>query len=111
MSDWVTLFLLIFAVYRVSQLIALDETSESLRTYFAKRANKNKLNNWIATLIHCPHCLGIWFAIPAALFFTLTSSVMIFYTNVSAMIMFSVTWLGIAGVQSFLQSWSSSRNN
>jgi hypothetical protein len=111
MSDWITLFLLIFVVYRLSQLIALDEICEPIRTYLAKRANENKLYNWIATLVHCPHCMGIWFAIPAALFFVLTSSIMIFYTNVSAIIMVSVTWLGIAGAQSFLQSWSSSGDN
>ena len=101
MNDWIVLLLFIFAVYRLAQLITLDEISEPMRTHLAKRANKNKLNNWMAILVHCPYCVGIWLSIPVA----------IFYAYTSTLAMGLVSLFGVAGAQSFLQSLSSSEDN
>ena len=95
-DEWLVLTLLVFAVYRIAQLIAFDEISEPIRTYLAKRASGNLVIDWTAKLVHCPYCLGIWLSLLAGLLFANMFEI--------STPMGVVTVFGIAGAQAFLQS-------
>lgn len=91
------LFLLItLAVYRLAQLIALDDISKPIRTFAGKRAGNSKIWKFIANLLHCPYCMGIWFAFAGA-----------WILQPDSLLSFIVIWLSLAGGQAFLESLSS----
>lgn len=96
MADWLLFFLLVLACYRLSQLVAIDEGPGSVFLDFRARLGaydrradgeaKTSLGRGIA----CPHCVGIWVALPlAAIGSGINSSIFIW-------------WLAIAGGQSIL---------
>ena len=95
------LILASLAVYRLSQLVALDNgpgfMSARLRGFFGRRASKesNEMGVWhqLAEFINCPFCLGVWFS----LIITLAAF------NVSNPVEFVLIWLGMAGVQAALE--------
>lgn len=59
---WFELILAILAVYRIAQLITLDDgpfkVFDRLRRFFGRRSQLREL----AELFHCPYCLGMWLA-------------------------------------------------
>ena len=87
------------AVYRLAELISKDLVFDRIRRWVVKRAAAGGATwNMVADWIHCPLCIGVWFALPAALLYC---SVILHLTNAVYVI---PTWLGIAGLQYFLSS-------
>lgn len=82
-----------FAVYRIAELLAIDEivlpVRERLGVYDLGENGKPK--TFIGKLLECPYCLGIWLAFPCALWLDHTLTM-------------PLTWFAIAGGQAFLQT-------
>lgn len=95
-----TLLLEVLAVYRVAQLICVDDgpfdVFKRLRSFCGVIAYKYKIFKTLADLVNCPYCVGVWFALALALLFQ------------------ARPWwlhaLAIAGGQAFLQSMSERRD-
>lgn len=95
--------LAILACYRLSQFVAFDDgpfdlmlkIRELIGVYDYDESGRAK--SGFAQLIGCPYCLGIWFALPLALFLQYGSPVL--------------AWLGIAGGQAFLEALASVRES
>lgn len=86
----------ILACYRLAQLIALDDGPyfifDRIRRELGKRAaEEDALWVNLAELVNCPFCLGIWFALPLAIWVGCGLIEVVIY------------WLAIAGGQAFLQ--------
>ena len=87
------------AVYRVSELVAYDDGPFGcIRRFRAWLANESTgidgLRETLGDLVHCPYCLGIWFALvlmPLALWPTWGGDV-------------ALAALGLAGAQSVLSA-------
>lgn len=86
------------AVYRLAQLVAYDDGPLHVFAYLRQdargRANTGLWywQHW-AELVHCPYCLGVWFALLAALLVavpTLPGDLLLL-------------WLGLAGAQAYLE--------
>jgi hypothetical protein len=98
MSDWLSLLLYILVCYRLSTLLTLDEGPLSvflkirteLGAYDYDKSGQAKTN--LGRALTCPHCIGVWIAIPLSLYESGTQ----WYTL--------IWWLAIAGGSSFL--WS-----
>lgn len=98
MPDWFLFLLLIFATYRVTQLLVYDDGPFDLifklRTkigvYNLDQNGESKSN--LGKLFACPYCLGFWLAILAAL------------AASRSIDSFIILWLAIAGGQAFLES-------
>jgi len=88
------LLLSILAVYRLAQLISLDDgpfdVFKRLRLLCGQIAYKYKNLKTLADLVNCPYCLGVWFA----LFVVIALRPSPWWLH----------WLAIAGGQAFLQS-------
>lgn len=99
MPSWLLGILAVLAVYRISQLLSCDAIFTSFRIALGRKASSgSKYWKCAADLIHCPFCLGFWFA----LFVT-------FFMPYSNLITFLLWWLGIAGASTFLESVSPCR--
>lgn len=89
------------AVYRLSQLVALDDgpsfTFKRLRTFLGRKAAQelSEYGRWhqLAEFINCPFCLGVWFS----LFITLVAF------DASNPVEFGLIWLGMAGAAAFAE--------
>ena len=100
---WLLVF--VFAVYRLSELIAKDFIFDFARRFIAKRASAgNQSIRFIAELIHCSLCLGVWIALPAAYLFSIE-----LFKEVNVYMVF-VLWLGIAGAQYLLSRLTRDRD-
>ena len=95
MDDWLNLTLAVLACYRLAQLIAFDEGSfgmfHRLRviTGAYDYDEQGQPQSALGRLITCPYCLGMWIALPLALYVDLP--------------LWWLWWLSIAGGQAFLQ--------
>ncbi len=105
MPDILTVFIAIFATYRVAQFITYDNAPFNLmdkfRCYLGKKATSaEKYGFWwsMAELVNCPFCNGLWIS----LLFTL----ILF----SVQPVFILIWLSIAGGQAWLESMVQSRS-
>lgn len=96
MPDAVLLILLAFGVYRLAQVISIDEIFEPVRSFISNRKHLGLGYKWTDALLDCPYCLGVWISIVAAFI----------YTDGNIDIEFLISWFGIAGGQVFLQSLS-----
>ena len=96
--------LAVFATYRLSQLVALDDGPldcfATLRglTVYSLKGNQREGRVWksLEELVNCPYCLGIWFAGLTTLL-VMQVAPMDFLTGL-------LFWLGVAGGQCALQS-------
>lgn len=93
-----TWVLLALVVYRLAELIAIDQISQPIRAWVGRKASVSKVWKFIADLIHCPFCLGIWLAFPAA-----------FLLQPIDFVWFFVYWISLAGAQTFLESFNKGR--
>ena len=89
MSEWARLCLAALAVYRMAQLIAIDDGPGDV----FRRLRKWWITGWRGGVVHCPYCLGIWFAVPAA-------ALVLWPTGVGDALL---VVLGLAGAQAWLQ--------
>ncbi len=95
------ILLAVFAVYRVAELIAIDDGPYEIFLRFRKWAGtKASVGHgfWynVAELVHCPFCVGVWIAFIVALPVVLPS----FIGDVF------LIFLGLAGAQTFLETLS-----
>ena len=86
----------VLACYRLAQLVVLDEgpykVFERFRAELGRRAaGGDAFWENMAELLHCPFCMGVWFALPLAVWVGGT------------LIEVVVIWLAIAGGQAVLQ--------
>lgn len=95
MDDWLKLVLVTLACYRLAQLIAFDEGPLGIfhKLRIATGAynydKQGQPQSTLGRLITCPYCLGMWIALPLALYADLD--------------LWWLWWLAIAGGQTFLQ--------
>lgn len=91
--------LLSLTCYRLSQLFAYDEGPASIFHRIRVQLGAYKLDKQgrpetnLGRLISCPYCLGLWIALFEAIAFRPFPE-------------FIIWWLGIAGLQAFLQGLS-----
>lgn len=88
--------LLAFVVYRLALLISKDTLTEPLRKPFGQRAAGQPRYSrawYLAELINCPYCTGVWFA------FALTFALL-----PASLGEFLLYWLALAGLQAFFFS-------
>ncbi len=86
--------LAIFATYRIALVISRDQISANIRLRIGRKASGSAFWKFVADLITCPFCLGVWIAglmvvlliIPYGFWFVLL--------------------FGIAGVQHLIQKFS-----
>lgn len=100
---WFGYLLVIFAVYRLAQLLAVDEGPFGVFVRFRKWAANKAAGaprygfHWtVASLFACPWCVGVFLSLAGALPFSNGS-----------LLRYLVFWLAIAGGQAFLESLSS----
>ncbi len=98
------LILASFATYRLSQLIAWDNGPDkifyNLRTATSEQSDMHG-GRWenLDDAINCVYCLGMWFAF-------LTLLLVKYPTRIGDFILY---WLGIAGMQAFMQGITKGR--
>jgi hypothetical protein len=96
---WLVVY--VFAVYRLSELFANDVIFDGLRRKVAQRAAVGGAAwKFIADLIHCPLCIGVWLALPTAFLYDM------YVLNIKNLLNVFILWLGIAGMQYLLSSLS-----
>lgn len=100
MNEALKFFILTLACYRLARLIAVDYIFEWLRIRLGTyNYNENgEVETSIGYLFGCPHCIGVYMALPLAFLM----SGFEWYTL--------VYWLAIAGGSSFLWSLVSDDN-
>lgn len=81
----------VFAVYRVSRMLALEEGPFSL---FDRLRDSVGGDNWLSRGVNCPYCIGFYVALAAALAVTERASA----------VELVMMWLSIAGAQTYLQA-------
>lgn len=80
-----------FAVYRAARMVATEEGPGSV---FLNFRNRHLGDSWIDRGLHCPLCVGFWFALGAAITVGLAMDRLVWVIPI---------WFAIAGVQTFLQ--------
>lgn len=80
-----------FAVYRAAKMVATEEGPFSV---FLNLRNRFLGDSWIDRGLHCPLCVGFWFALWAAVTIGLRLDMIAWVMPI---------WFAIAGVQAFLQ--------
>ena len=85
--DWFQLVMAMLATWRVAHLVAREDGPFDVIVRLRTRAG----NGVLGRLMDCPHCVGLWVAMPFAWWMAQTSSAWL------------PTWLGIAGGASLAQ--------
>ena len=98
MSSEVWFLIYALAVFRLAELISKDLIFESFRRWVGRRAAAGRVLKFIADLIFCPLCIGMWLSFPAALLFGYFILGWISVTDVVTI------WLGMSGLQYLLSS-------
>lgn len=88
---WLELALAIFAVYRLSHMIALEEGPMGLFAFIQEKTSKQ--SNWFERGMNCVLCLSWWIAAVPSLFLAKSGVQFILY------------WFGIAGAVLVLHKW------
>lgn len=52
--------------FRLYRLTGIDDITEPLHGRINAAASRNRVASWIAELISCPWCIGLWFSAGAA---------------------------------------------
>lgn len=87
--DPVRLFLAALACYRLAQLVAIDDGPGDV---FRRLRGRFVVGFW-AGLVHCPYCLGVWWAVPFGVMALVPAPI-------GDMVL---VILGLAGAQAYLQ--------
>jgi len=67
----IDLVMLALADYRLSLIVSKDKISEGLRAQIGRKASGSRQWQFVAELVNCPYCVGVW----GALFLTMASKV------------------------------------
>jgi len=94
------------AVYRLAQLVVYDDGPFGLiRRWRAWMANESvpwdRLRETLGELVHCPYCLGVWFAAGAA--------ALVLWPTAGGDVALAV--LGLAGAEALLEDVSIRRDS
>jgi hypothetical protein len=98
MLDLIRFVFAVFACYRLSELIAIDDGPGDMFLWLRAKCGAYDIGEdsrpvtSLGRFIECPYCLGVWFAAVLALVLWPIGWMM------------PVRWLAIAGGQAFLQS-------
>jgi hypothetical protein len=85
----IRLILAALAVYRLSQLVTIDDgPGDAFR-----RLRARYVTGFLGGLVHCPYCIGVWFAANAAIW-------VLWPSGIGDL---ALTWLGLAGAQAWMQ--------
>jgi len=96
----------VLAVYRLAEIIANDKIFYGVRRRIGIRAAAGtRFWKIVADWMHCPLCVGVWFAFPAAVLY----EIFILKTSISWQTL--VIWLGISGAQYFLSCFTSKEDS
>lgn len=105
MEQPLRLAIYILAVYRLAQLIALDDgpyqVFDRLRHWAGMKAGVDGFWYNLSEFIHCPFCLGVWFSLlmlPLWIWPTLVGDILLL-------------WWGAAGGQAFLEGFRDDRDS
>jgi hypothetical protein len=102
LSDGARLLLAALAVFRLAQLVALDDgpfrVFARFRAWAGTHPNRVVREN-LGALVRCPFCLGVWFAAMGAALVLWPSRIGDAFLLV----------LGLAGAQAFLEGLAGSR--
>jgi hypothetical protein len=71
----------VLATWRVAHLVSREDGPYDVIVWLRRRAG----NGAVGRLMDCPHCVGLWVAVPAAAWLTTTPADWI------------MTWIGVAG--------------
>lgn len=91
---WVPIFdlvLIVLAVFRLTRLFVYDVVTDFIRHWFSG-APRDSFLGTMFTLMNCPWCLGLWFALFVVFFYYLTPYAWFF-----------ILFLAIAGLATFVQ--------
>ncbi len=89
--DLFDLALITLAVFRLTRLVVYDSIMKFFRDWF-ENAREGTFLGTLRTLVNCPWCMGLWFALSVTFFY-------FFYLEA----WFVILVLAIAGVSSFIQ--------
>ena len=90
MNIWFALLLVVFGVYRIARMLALEDGPFALFSHWRGFIFEHFGNGWVNEGFNCPLCISFWLSIiPSAV---LASDVLGFF----------MLWFGIAGMSSFL---------
>ena len=84
--------LMTLAIMRLTRLFTYDAITQFVRDWFAG-ADPRSLRGSLGTLINCPWCTGLWFALV----------VVFFYFATPAIAWYAILMLALAAAGSFLQ--------
>ncbi|MFV2051640.1 DUF1360 domain-containing protein [Aliiroseovarius sp. YM-037] len=90
MADWLIILLAVFAVWRVTHLIAKEDGPWNVVIYLRIAAGRS----WVGHLMDCFKCLSLWVAIPFA------------FVIDAAWHMHVVLWLALSGAAILLEERS-----
>lgn len=120
LSGFLLFLVLACVTFRLAELVVFDNAPGDvllrLRTWTGLYdmdangepfLNANALQRWLGGILDCPHCAGVYFAFGgAAVWLWLLARAGEFqaYPALALGVLFVVVWLGLAGLQSFLES-------
>lgn len=101
MNEFLRIFLAIFACYRLSQLLVIDNGPFDIFLVIRRKAGilASEDVKWakeISNLLTCPYCVGMWMSLLLSMFILIPNPAFDFILLI----------LGLAGAQTFLQSIS-----
>lgn len=94
MNIYVLIALAVFANYRISRMLALEDGPRYLFLEARGKVFETFGNGWLNDGVNCPLCVGYW----SALGLTLVLAILTPISIVEAILM----WHGIAGASTFL---------
>lgn len=85
--------LAVLGSFRLARIITSDSISDSLRARVGRwAAGRSDYRWWVAELVTCPFCVGVWF-----------SAFMVLLLKPPTVKQFILLWLGVSGGQYILQ--------
>lgn len=94
LPTWIPIFdffLLVLATFRLTRLFVYDSITAFIRGWFYGQSKTSFLGT-MGTLINCPWCTGLWFALVLSYFYFITPYAW-----------FLILFLGIAGLGTLMQ--------
>ncbi len=91
-------FLMTLAVMRLTRLFTYDSITAFIREWFAGK-DLNSFEGSLGTLINCPWCMGLWFALVVVFFYFATPSawyviLILALSAAASLVQLLANWLG-----------------
>lgn len=94
LAQWVPLgdfFLMAFAIFRLVRLFTYDSITQFIRDWFYGKSATSFMGS-LGTLVNCPWCTGLWFALVVVFFYFATPAAW-----------YAILVLALASIASFFQ--------